>query len=82
MTDDLTRLNCPDSVADLPPSATLVYILVAMHGPLTTTDLQQWLSPSTVRWAVSRLESAHVVETRPAPDDPNARQVLARDDDL
>lgn len=80
--DSPIELDCPDPVADLPPSAKLVYFLVCVRGPLTTTALQQWLAPSTVRWAVGELESAGVVETRPAPETPNARQVLAAGDDL
>lgn len=77
MTDDTSRLACPDPVAGLPPSAKLVFFLVVVDGPLTTTELQQWLSPSTVRFAVGRLDDVGAVEVTPSEDDPRERVVDA-----
>ena len=75
----MPAVDCPDAVMDLPPSAKLVYALVAQRGPLTMDDLRQWLPLSTVHWALDRLEDAEAIETRPDPRDPNTTRVaLAR----
>lgn len=55
-----------DDVADLPPSAKLVYKALEYEGPMTQGQLaaETLLPARTVRDALSRLEDAQVVEER------------------
>lgn len=71
------QIDCPDDVSPLAPSAKLVFFLVMCHGPITTSELSNWLPPRTVRKAVRELRDAGVVTTEPHPDKPNSRLVRA-----
>ena len=53
-----------ERVADLPPSAKLVYTVLAYNGTLTQKQIaeESLLSPRTVRYALERLEEHQVVE--------------------
>ena len=55
-----------DRLSDLPPSAKLVAKVLEYDGPLTQSRLsEETLLPTrTVRYALSRLEDARVVESR------------------
>lgn len=55
-----------EPVRDLPPSAKLVAKVLEYNGTLTQNELaEETMLPSrTVRYAVSRLEDAGVVESR------------------
>ena len=55
-----------DAVRDLPPSAKLVAKVLEYNGTLTQSQLAEetMLPPRTVRYALNRLENAHVVESR------------------
>ena len=55
-----------DAVADLPPSAKLVAKVLEYEDTLSQTELadETLLPPRTVRYAVSELEEAGVVESR------------------
>ena len=52
-----------DRVADLPPSAKLVYTVLVHHGSMTQKELvdESMLSPRTVRYALERLQDIEVV---------------------
>lgn len=52
-----------DGLADLPPSAKLVYKVLEYDGPLTQKQIVQesMLSARTVRYALERLENIGVV---------------------
>ncbi|MFB6142943.1 MAG: winged helix-turn-helix transcriptional regulator [Halorientalis sp.] len=53
-----------ETIADLPPSAKLVYKVLEYDGPLTQKGIveESMLSARTVRYALERLESAGVVD--------------------
>ena len=53
-----------DRVAQLPPSAKLVFKVLEYHGSLTQKQIveESMLSPRTVRYALERLEESHVVK--------------------
>lgn len=53
-----------ERVADLPPSAKLVYTVLEYQGPLTQKQIveESMLSSRTVRYALERLEEMRVVE--------------------
>jgi DNA-binding MarR family transcriptional regulator len=53
-------------VRDLPPSAKLVAKVLEYNGTLTQNELadETMLPPRTVRYALSRLEDADVVDAR------------------
>ena len=55
-----------DAVRDLPPSAKLVAKVLEYNDTLTQSELAEetLLPPRTVRYALSRLEDAGVVESR------------------
>jgi DNA-binding MarR family transcriptional regulator len=55
-----------DPVQELPPSAKLVAKVLEYNGTLTQQELAEetMLPARTVRYAISRLEGADVVETR------------------
>jgi DNA-binding MarR family transcriptional regulator len=55
-----------DAVVDLPPSAKLVAKVLDYDGPLTQSQLaEETLLPArTVRYALTRLEDADVVDSR------------------
>jgi len=69
------RINS-DAVANLPPSAKLVYLVLQEVDPLTQAELRQrtQLPDRTVRSALERLEEAGVIESQPYLGD--ARQTL------
>jgi len=53
-----------EDLADLPPSAKLVYKVLEYNGPLTQKGIveESMLSPRTVRYALERLEEIEVVD--------------------
>ncbi|PSP26734.1 ArsR family transcriptional regulator [Halobacteriales archaeon QH_2_65_14] len=53
-----------DDIADLPPSAKLVYKVLEYNGPLTQKGIVQesMLSARTVRYALERLDEIGVIE--------------------
>jgi predicted transcriptional regulator len=53
-----------EAIADLPPSAKLVYKVLEYDGPLTQKGIveESMLSARTVRYALERLEEIGVVE--------------------
>jgi predicted transcriptional regulator len=53
-----------DGIADLPPSAKLVYKVLEYNGPLTQKGIveESMLSARTVRYALERLDEVGVVE--------------------
>lgn len=53
----------PSSVAEQPPSAKLVYVVLEHRGPLTQKQLidETMLSPRTVRYALSDLDDAGLI---------------------
>ncbi len=55
-----------DAVRELPPSAKLVAKVLEYNDTLTQSELAEetLLPPRTVRYALSRLEDADVVESR------------------
>ena len=55
-----------DAVAEMPPSAKLVAKALEYNGQLTQSAIAEetLLPPRTVRYALSRLEEAGVVESR------------------
>jgi len=55
-----------DAVAEMPPSAKLVAKALEYNGRLTQSGIAEetLLPPRTVRYALSRLEEAGVVESR------------------
>jgi DNA-binding MarR family transcriptional regulator len=55
-----------DAVAEMPPSAKLVAKALEYNGRLTQSGIagETLLPPRTVRYALSRLEEAGVVESR------------------
>jgi DNA-binding MarR family transcriptional regulator len=63
-------------LADLPPSAKLVYRVLKDDAPLTQQAICEYsqLPPRTARHALDRLESGDLIESRPNPTD--ARQSL------
>lgn len=67
-TDAETRRTDADweAIADLPPSAKLVAKVLDYEDTLSQTELAEetLLPPRTVRYAVSELEDAGVVESR------------------
>lgn len=54
------------TLRELPPSAKLVVKVLEYHDPLTQGELasETLLPPRTVRYAVSRLEEAGLIESR------------------
>jgi predicted transcriptional regulator len=54
----------PEELADLPPSAKLVFKVLEYDGPMTQKQIVQesMLSARTVRYALERLEGIDVVE--------------------
>ncbi|MDY6817655.1 MAG: helix-turn-helix domain-containing protein [Halobacteriales archaeon] len=55
-----------DSLADLPPSAKLVYKVLEYNDTLTQGEIAEetMLPPRTVRYAITRLEEIGVVDSR------------------
>ena len=55
-----------DAVEELPPSAKLVAKVLEYNGTLTQSELAEetLLPPRTVRYALTRLEDADVVDSR------------------
>jgi predicted transcriptional regulator len=53
-----------EGVADLPPSAKLVYKVLEYNGPLTQKGIveESMLSARTVRYALERLDEVGVIE--------------------
>jgi len=53
-----------ESIADLPPSAKLVYKVLEYDGPLTQKGIveESMLSARTVRYALERLDEVGVVD--------------------
>ena len=53
-----------DGIADLPPSAKLVYKVLEYDGPLTQKGIvkESMLSARTVRYALERLDEVGVIE--------------------
>ncbi|PSQ01432.1 ArsR family transcriptional regulator [Halobacteriales archaeon QS_5_70_17] len=53
-----------EGIADLPPSAKLVYKVLEYNGPLTQKGIvkESMLSARTVRYALERLEEIDVVD--------------------
>jgi predicted transcriptional regulator len=53
-----------EGIADLPPSAKLVYKVLEYNGPLTQKGIveESMLSARTVRYALERLETIDVVD--------------------
>ncbi|PSP19987.1 ArsR family transcriptional regulator [Halobacteriales archaeon QH_10_67_13] len=53
-----------EGIADLPPSAKLVYKVLEYNGPLTQKGIveESMLSARTVRYALERLETIGAVE--------------------
>ena len=53
-----------EDIADLPPSAKLVYKVLEYNGPLTQKGIVQesMLSARTVRYALERLDDVGVIE--------------------
>ncbi len=53
-----------ESIADLPPSAKLVYKVLEYNGPLTQKGIveESMLSARTVRYALERLEGIEAVD--------------------
>ena len=53
-----------ETIADLPPSAKLVYKVLEYNGPLTQKGIveESMLSARTVRYALERLEEVGVVD--------------------
>lgn len=64
-----------DRVRELPPSATLVAMVLADEGPLTQTELAEeaLLAERTVRAALSQLDAADLLETRHGLPDARTR---------
>lgn len=64
----MTVPTVPDELADLPPSAVAVWLLLAdrVEEPATQHDLVEegHLAPRTVRYALKRLVEAELVESR------------------
>ncbi|MFB6354451.1 MAG: ArsR family transcriptional regulator [Halobacteriales archaeon] len=56
-------MAAPDALADLPPSAKLVYKVLEYNGPLTQKAIveESMLSPRTVRYALERLSGIDAV---------------------
>ena len=72
-----SEMWCPDEVADLTPSAKLVYVLVVWRGPMTTGELANCLPERTVRLAVERLNDAGAITVESPADAPNSRLIRA-----
>ncbi|PYZ02977.1 ArsR family transcriptional regulator [Halogeometricum sp. wsp3] len=53
-----------EAIADLPPSATLVYKVLQYDGPLTQKGIveESMLSARTVRYALERLDEVGVID--------------------
>lgn len=53
-----------DRVADLPPSAKLVYTVLVHNGSMTQKQIvdESMLSPRTVRYALERLQEIDIVD--------------------
>ena len=70
-----------EDIADLPPSAKLVYKVLEYHGPLTKQELveETRLAERTTRYAIDRLDEIGALATEPNFDD--LRQTLYRADD-
>jgi len=58
--------NCEQTLADLPPSAKLVYYVIRHEGPLTQKAIadESLLPPRTVRYAINRLEDVNAITKR------------------
>lgn len=77
MTDEIPAATpLPEALADHPPSAELVYRLVARHEPVTlaTLEAHSHRPGRTLRFALERLLEADLVVKRPNVRD--ARQYL------
>ena len=61
----------PEELADDPPSAKVVYLIIADEGPIRFTDLQDAarLSGGTLSGGLARLTETGLVETRPLATD-------------
>lgn len=72
-----------ERLADLPPSAKLVFFVLEREGPLTATALaEEALLPSrTMRDAVNTLEGADLVEETPYLLDARKKAYRAREID-
>lgn len=69
-------LAVDESIADLPPSAKLVWLILKEDGPLTQAQINEKtrLPTRTTRHALERLEEGNLITTRPSITD--ARQML------
>lgn len=65
-----------ERLADLPPSAKLIYWVLEREGPLTQAELiEQTLLPRrTVREATTKLRDADILEAEPCPPDARKKQ--------
>lgn len=70
-TDDGIR----ERLRDLPPSATLVALVLSTHGPIAAKDIvdRTLLPPRTVRYGLKTLEEAELLATRPCLRDTRAQ---------
>lgn len=59
-------MSVNESLADLPPSAKLVFKVLQYDGPLTQKQIveETMLSPRTVRYAIERLDDIGMVSER------------------
>jgi len=66
----MTRITTPE-VADLSPSAKLVYLVLEDAGPCSVADLRgrTQLSDRSLRRALDELDDVEVVESRANPRD-------------
>lgn len=68
VTEQVKPVDEPDTeqLKDLPPSAKLVAKVLEYEGTQTQDSLaaETLLPPRTVRYALNRLEKAHIVESR------------------
>ena len=66
ITDDATDDAAPAALAELPPSAKLVYKVLEYEGSLTQAEIaaETRLCTRTVRYAVGNLEAAGCIDCR------------------
>lgn len=55
-----------ETLADLPPSSKLVYLVLRYNGPMTQRALadESLLSPRTVRYGINRLQELDILTER------------------
>lgn len=68
----------PASLDDLPPSAKLVYVALAVDGPTTASDIQRRtrLPKRTVHGALDELDQVDAIAT--SPNYPDTRSTVYR----